>query len=354
MEGTIEATLCAVLAGWFSDSEAVWRGAAPVDPQALIELAIRTRTLGLLVIPSHVEANGWEAVATKVLAYRDQATRLNLRQLNQLNELGGTLRREKISTAVIKGVLRLKQVYGRIDLRMSTDIDLLVPRSRYNRAIELLCSLGYHPGVPSDSVWWHHYLGESPHIRVCERGSGAVVDLHHRLQQPGASAPRDLDAFLRSASVVAGANLPLPSATFGLLVTVINFSKGLRNREPWVTYAHEIVLQWRKMSSAEHQAFLALASDQRLGRMAAAAIGSSHAIFGLGSPRELPFLEAAADTRLLRLSACGLVHRGYFRRSRLAWRWTDGSGVSRALRYTLQMATFHASERARRRESHRT
>lgn len=351
---TTEATLCAILAQWFSRPASHDRAEIAADPAALAALAHKTRTTGLLLAQGEPPAGTGPEIGPEIVdearAYRDWAARSNLRQLQQIKELASLFEAAGVEAVVFKGVARQTQVYRRLDIRIALDIDLLVPRSQYQRACLLLREGGYQAGVPDGSVWWHDYLGEAPFVRFAAPDIRVVVDLHHQLQQPGAAGPRDLGTFLESATIGAGARLPVPDPAFGMLITVISFSKGLRNREPWLSYAHELAFQWQSMSEVEQRAFLVLAGKQGLSRMTFAALRSAHDVFSLPVPALVEDSSQASDRANLQRSACGLDDDRRFLRSRLAWHWTDGPIPARVLRYVKYVAIYRLSERARRKE----
>ena len=341
--------LCTHLAKWFEVRAGREQNPAPTSSEALLDLARRTRTIGLLAGPGMEITSLFRDLADAAYEYRDKSTRANLVGLELGRELTGLFAKANITAIIFKGAPRLKQVYRRIDLRAAHDVDVLVPYGQYRQAAGVLRESGFGAGIFEGSAWWHRYLGESPYLRSYGQNT-AIVDLHHRLQQPGAPAPRSLERFFENTNKSSVATVPFPDPAHGLLITVISLSKALRNRDPWLSYAHEIAFQWRGMTDAERDQFLVLSVRQELRRMAGSAIAMSHKVFDLPIPSQVAGSSVAIGKIRLRRSACGILEDRRFLRSRLAWRWTDGFGPMRLYRFGGVMGLYHLSEHARRRE----
>ncbi|MDT0577011.1 nucleotidyltransferase family protein [Croceicoccus sp. F390] len=284
--------------------------------------------------------------------------RWNLSNLAHAFNASALVARAGIDVLVIKGVSRSHAVYGAYDMRIASDIDLLVPRLDYEAASEVLCQHGFRRGVSQSSRWWHHYLGESPFL---PRTAGMTVDLHHRLQQPGGPPPRHLAEFFAHSTASNGAagadrtapdaKLPQLSPEYAFLVTLISFSKAVRAGEPWISHAHEIATVLLRMQLSARQHMLELARHQGLDRLLMDAVDHSQRLFaidlGLGASNTMPDATHGEDALLL--SATGISSAGEkpFRRTRLQWRWTHGDGLARSARFGQERARLASSDMRR-------
>lgn len=327
--------------------------AAALSPDMCWDLAQSTKCTGLirLIEPSLVD---WDSTFSERLA-RDQISTLrsNLAQLAETMECQAVLRQNGITSLAFKGVARQLQLYNRPDVRISSDIDLLVNPTDYPKACSVLAATGYRPGVSIDSRWWHHCLGESPYLPTPPHRF--VVDLHHQLQQPGGPPPRHLaELFRRSATIdFGGGSVTTLEPLASLLVTMISYSKAARDLSPWVVYAHEILVARNAFSSGELRAFLDLAASQGLLRLAQDAFGKADLLW-----RSLDRMSSGeplspSDATIV-MSALGKSRAQLFRRTVLRWSWADGTAPRRAIRALLMALSEYRSIYIRRQEQQAT
>ena len=90
----------------------------------------------------------------------------NLRLFNDLKAVLKRVNQEKIKVVILQGTVLLQQIYGGLDLRGLTDIDLWVLEESYPRLIEILTDMGYKKDPLSHNLY--------------QRGS-TVFDIHTHL-----------------------------------------------------------------------------------------------------------------------------------------------------------------------------
>lgn len=262
----------------------------------------------------------------------------NMENLIETAKVAAMLGHAGINLIVMKGPVRSYEVFGALDARPSNDIDILVGRTDYERAGEVLCENGYVRGVPQHDRWWHEHLGEAPFVPTRSR---CIVDVHHKVQQPGGPSPRDVDSFLADRRVLSVANHKFSVLQFdhALLLTYISVSKAMRNGEFWLGQAAEIALIQGRLSQAERDAFYAVANHHGLFRMLTQIDEVIACIFEL-TPQLTGTQGQSGRARALAAAAFGTppVKKARLHRSRLLWQWTQGTGFQRAARF-LGMTT---------------
>ncbi|MDX8444402.1 nucleotidyltransferase family protein [Mesorhizobium captivum] len=197
--------------------------------------------------------------------YRRRTMSMNAACIGDSLAIHQVLRGRQIDFVFLKGPLQQHVLYGDHFMKPSGDVDILVPPAGFAAAREALRSVGYEVAGKSRSVWWVRFLGEQHMVR--DDGVRAVtVDLHHRLQQPGSPSPRDIDGFLRRKREVevAGAAMPLISASDMLLLSCISVAKAFFNREPCAGYVCDVRAAANRLSEAEQQKVLDHAAEQGL------------------------------------------------------------------------------------------
>lgn len=318
--------------------------------QRIIALAQATKCLSLISGQLSRYGDNLDVETMQTLA-RDieETTHSNLAQLVQTLACQDLLKHHKIPAIAFKGVVRQQQLYGRIDVRRSCDIDLLVARNDYDKAQEILLSAGYRPGVNPASRWWHNYLGESPYIAPAPYKF--IIDLHHRLQQPGAPAPCDINTLVGLTVTVefGSRHIQTLSPDAALLVSVISYSKALRERQPWLIYAHEIATARTAFTAAQEKSFMNFVTRQNMLRLTQDAFDETDSLWKsvqiLSKGNDINRRDAAIICRAL-----GMQTERMLRRSGLRWRWLDGALVSRSVKFVRLAAGFYTSNYVRWRE----
>lgn len=234
-------TIDALLLDWVSAALAgETRIAPPLDAAAWDDLVaqLRTHRLAGLIWPV-VSASAGTIPApalARLAAFRDLTTRMNGANLMTMRRLLPAFAAAGLPVVAFKGPLIQQAAYGGLFIRPSSDIDLLVHPHDFDRAAALLDAEGYGLAPRCRSLWWRLFLGERHFLP--RRPAEATIDLHLRLQQPGAPLPRLAAAFLeaRQDSLVGGAALPALSAQHQLLLCAMSFVKALHHREPALRY----------------------------------------------------------------------------------------------------------------------
>jgi len=324
--------LTEILRGWMVSGPSDALGEKEDAFHAILPLAIATKTVGLLggafdrmgVAPSGVIAAELSQRQTQILA-------INMRAFSTIAKLAQTFDEQRLRYVVIKGPLRAEQVYGAMDVRFGSDIDVFVERSDYRQAARILEErMGYSCLVPEDDRWWHDYLGEAP-FAANEPGL-TLIDLHNQLQQPGGPYPTDLPSFLETADrrPIGRTSARILSSENALMLTAISFGKARRNDEPWIAYAHELAYALHTMPAESERDLKAHARQIGIGRLFDEFLRTSKALFASS---------IATDAhRRLALSACGLAPSELLSRSKASWRWTEGAGLARLGRFFTAIA----------------
>lgn len=233
------------------------------DWDALITMAARGRLLvqiqrGLLV--SGVAAP--PKVDAAVKAFRQRSLMINSINLSTVQRVSGALDAASVGFVVIKGPLLLRALYDDYFVRPSSDLDLLVDRHDYDRAAEVLRALGYAPAERCESRWWLHFLGEQHFVPPGR--SLATVDLHHRVQQPGCPAPRELASYIGNGRrmTLGTAEIPVLSTIHACLLAAIGFVKATFHREHSLRYLGDLSAQLLAMSEQERHVLDVVARAQ--------------------------------------------------------------------------------------------
>lgn len=282
-----------------------WTGTAALDPGRLFELARLNKMLGVLPLAPGALPPGCGVLAPRLLQVHLQTVSMNRRAIAVTVEVAQALR--DVRHVVIKGPFQQLAVHGNGARRPSGDIDLFVaPRDRA-RAGDVLRSLGFRPAEEDRALWWIGFLGEQHFTRAAD---GAVVDLHHRLQQVGLPGWRRAEAVLDRAEYRSegGAQVRVPAAVDGCLLLAVTVAKAVLAHEPcgwavadlahWLGQLQPAAWQqlWRNAREARQDRTLALAlamvaACHRVPRLA----DGSAAEPLVGLPRGLP-----RDAALLR------------------------------------------------------
>lgn len=314
------------------------------DWNEVLEVAIATKTIGLLgpaIADPGVRVPA--DVAQKVAKARRGILVANLHNIDWTVKTVKPLQEAGIDPIVFKGALRSHGVYATLDARRSSDIDLLVSPENYDRAREVLIANGMIALVKDTSVWWHHWLGESPYARP--NSTSPIVDIHHRVQQPGGPYPAKMQEFFsKSISQSVGSTLVRTlSAHHALLVCAINYGKAVRARKPWLTEIHEFARATRCMSDSELQSFRYHADRNNVRRLVDECFEMAGVLFPKSrvpsSPNEVAALNAVGHGLSLR-----------FERMVRLWKWMDGSSLVRQRRFATSILRIFRTELALRRE----
>lgn len=290
------------------------------------------RLVGLIWPVISASAGGIPAGAVaRLAAFRDLTTRMNGANLMTMRRVLPAFAAAGLPVVAFKGPLIQQAAYGGLFIRPSSDIDLLVHPRDFDRAAALLDREGYGLAPRCRSLWWRLFLGERHFLP--RRPAEATIDLHLRLQQPGAPLPRLAATFLeaREDAVVGGAVLPVLSARHQLLLCAMSFVKALHHREPALRYVVDYAALSARLDPAAEQALEAEAARQGL-RASLALIGRAAALLATPpstAPTDAPppapvwLPDADLETLILRPNA---PDARWPRRRRLLWVLSDRPG----------------------------
>ena len=286
-------------------------------------------------------------------AFRARALLMNSVNLSTIQRVNAALSRSRLPFVLIKGPLQLHGLYGDYFIRPSSDVDLLVDRKDYERAAQALRGLGYQAAERCESRWWRYYLGEQ-HFLAADK-TLATVDLHHRVQQPGCPAPRELATYIQQASRVAlgHASVPVLSGAHACLLTAISFVKAVYHREPSMRYLCDLALMLREKAKADLVRLEQLAESQGVHNLLIFAWRCAADLL----PMTLPPLRSLTGYPLLgrdMLAAIALTPENaaieWPKRRQLLWHLCDSSGLfGRAGQYAHEAFFAAAAELSHRR-----
>lgn len=321
---------------------------ATSDYEAVLRIAARSKLAGAVASRLQPIAGPWpsDSLRESIRHRKGEIMFRNGATLKTAVEIAERLKASGIRFAVMKGPLQQQRLYGDLYQRASGDVDILVDRASFKTAAKVLLDAGFQRTPSGPSLWWDVFLGERHFIRG--GSSPAVVDLHHRLQQPGSPQPRSSARFLERTEpqIVLGNSIATISDADIPLLSAMSLVKGFFNREPVANHALDLFAALHGQGDLSGTVFLERAATERLFGTALVALRVLHALFPqdvpLGSAPALP----GADDRTLRLmvlvpddparwlrrrdvlvASCG---RARLRIGR-EWLWLAGSEAARRL-----------------------
>ncbi|MEL7218372.1 MAG: nucleotidyltransferase family protein, partial [Pseudomonadota bacterium] len=305
----------------------------------LMQLAIKTKTPFLMLQGLRsLEIEVPDQIQERLRELQQLCFHQNMSSVASNVRIARILKTHGIESLSVKGVLRSHEVYGRWDIRSAADIDILVRHKDYRQAGEVLLRNGYWAPVSEKSVWWHHYLGEAPYLP--DSANGPIVDLHHKLNQPGTPALKDTDAVFDSSVVRSFGEheLRVIEPRAALMLAATSFGKALRQHEPCLTNLHEIAYVRASRPDLTDESLDQFAKSHNLLRLWHHARETADALFrpsvGNSSRDDVGFViqDLAVPTWPQRL-----LHR-----TRLLWNWTDG-GAARPLHFAREFGRVRAA-----------
>ncbi len=344
------AELCRAALG----GEAGTGGIPRANADDLATLAVRSR----MTSPASrgFAALGGEALspplAAAVKAARTRAAIANGRVMALARIAFPILDAAGIAAIAFKGPFQHRLLHGDPFFFRSGDLDLLVAREHFAAALAAFEAAGF-TRREGTSAWWTNALGEV-HL---EHPQGGVIDLHHRLQQPGCPPPRDCGAFLRGAARedVGGVAIAVPTHPQAVLIAMLNFIKEFAHRRPSARYAYDVAAGLLGLDEAGRRALAALVTDQRLSGTAGLAAALVERIFALDlplpAPLQRPPLPAWAGREALLAMAFDpeAPDTPWPRRRAILWAMCSGEGTAqRAGEFSREAARMIASEALRR------
>ena len=201
------------------------------DPDRLFDIARLNKMLGWLPVAPTLLPPDCKGLAPRLLQVRMRTARMNRQAIDVTTEVTAALTQAGLRHVVLKGPFQQMVVHDDPFRRPSGDIDLYVaPRDR-KAAGAVLQQLGFAPMEQDQMLWWVPFLGEQ-HFR--RETDGAVIDLHHRLQQAGLPDWRGAEDVLDRAVTMTheGTSIPVLSPVDGCLLMTVTLAKALLAHEP--------------------------------------------------------------------------------------------------------------------------
>lgn len=302
---------------------------------------------------SGVEPPGW--LQREFRLARAQAMMGNLKMIELARLAIPRLDDAGIRSVVFKGPFLNRQLHGDPFFRRSSDLDLLVARHMFAKAVAVLGEHGFRPRRRGASQWWVHGLGEV-HL---QHDNGGTIDLHHRVQQPGCPVARKSIEFLRAVPEILdldGVSVATLRPRFALVLSALNLLKGVMKRQPSAHYALDVAAGTLALDQSELAQLGAFAHRQGLLRSMQLAILIASRTFGMrfslpailspdrAEDRPLP-ADWPIETMVLDPSHEGLE---WPRRRRLLWAMSDGTRpFAKSVNFARDAAKALASETLR-------
>lgn len=262
------------------------------------------------------------------------------------------LARASIPVIAFKGPFQHRQIHGDPFFCRSGDLDLLVSRADFIPALAAFESEGF-VRREGTNPWWTTALGEVHLVHP----QGGVIDLHHRLQQPGCPPPHDLGAFLRTPehAIISGVEAALPTRPQSVLICALNFTKEFAHRRLSARYAYDFAAGLLAMDADEHRAFAELVTHQQLTGTVALAAALAEEIFTLALPMAWPLHRRPLPDWAERSALLAMVFdpesttTAWPRRRAILWSMcSDSPGKGKAAEFTREAARMIGSEALRR------
>lgn len=286
------------------------------------------------------------ALADAVQAARARAAVSNGRVYALARTAFPILAGARIAGVAFKGPFQHRRIHGDPFFARSGDLDLLVAREDFARALAAFEAEGFARRGDT-TLWWTSALGE---VHLVHR-EGGVIDLHHRLQQPGCPPPRDLGEFLREAEreQVGSVEIAVPTRVQAVLICALNLTKEFAHRRPSARYAYDFAAGVLGMDEAERRAFAALAARQRLTATVGFAAALAGTIFDIALPLAAPGMHRAFPAWASREAVLAMAFHPdghatpWPRRRAVLWAMCSGAGE-----FSREAARMIASEALRR------
>lgn len=280
--------------------------------------------------------------------YLRRTMKNNAGALATVREVAKTLGDAGVEHVAFKGPVRQIALNQDVFERPVTDVDILVRKSDFYRATEVLKGIGYRVPSICDSPWWRNYLGEH-HLFPNDRRRWAV-DLHYRTQQPSCPRPRNQAALLDNPKWIEVGGQPI--ATFGdvsnFLNTVMSVVKGISNHEPTGHHVIDLARQLHAANDAKRAEFDRAASSQRLVKSYAVARRAVMVMTGMDVGPTPPWF-VSDDLLLTMLLTPDNADVRLPQRRHILWHLVDDqTPMARLLNFTREFAWMTAAEITRR------
>ena len=114
----------------------------------------------------------------------------SLRMTAELKTVLGLFEANGIPALPFKGPVLAAYAYGDVPLRQYGDLDLLVPPSELERAVNLLRARGYNPVEPMTARQQRAHVRRKMHLKLRDPAGSFTIELHWRFSPPVAPENR--------------------------------------------------------------------------------------------------------------------------------------------------------------------
>lgn len=155
-----------------------------------------------------------------------------------------------------KGPLLATRAYGNIALRQFNDLDVLVPPSYLDKAIELLISAGYIP--KTDLRWFERkdwYLTRKKDVIFVDENSEYIVELHWKLSGAHFAYPVEIDRLWKNleTSKLAGVDVNVLHFNDLFIYLCLHGARHSWERLSWICDLNELItsrseIDWKEIN----------------------------------------------------------------------------------------------------------
>ncbi len=259
------------------------------DWPRVTEIVARHRVAGLVAATTRAAGVVMGSPAQEVIsswAREDAAKELLLfRQTRQLVDL---LQDDAIEVRVLKGLATAIEAYGRLGVRFSNDIDLLISPGKALQALRVLERAGFvrsAPDAAASAREMRRFLARNKDFIFTQPETGVVVELHWRLFQNKWLLP--LPANLAPAHMVfGGASLPILPADLALLFHCAHGGEHGWARLKWVADLAALLQQGPDRANL----LIAMARERKILRLVGPGLMISAKLFGTPLPEDVALM----------------------------------------------------------------
>lgn len=290
-------------------------------------------------------------VMARVAQYRAKSRRSAEMARVSLGRICDAFTSSGVNWVAYKGQVLQSQLGRELAHRPSSDVDVLVAKADFDRAIAALIAAGHTLPMQFATPWWRDWLGEHPLISPDR--SGLTIDLHHKVQQPGCPQPRRMEQWLIGPDSVIFGDLPVP--TLGrlnaALLGAINVVKAFAHREAGGGHGLDFIRMLTRADDDFRAALSEEAARQGLTRTLELATLAVERWVEVGVGAGTVRTAGSPDWEAVILTPDSPDHARPRGRT-LLWALTDGRSAVRVGRFLREGAFVMMADNARRREGH--
>jgi hypothetical protein len=259
------------------------------DWPRVAEIVARHRVAGLVAATARAAELVMGSPAEELIsnwARRDAAKELLL--FCETRRLVGLLQADNIDVRVLKGVAVAIEAFGRLGVRFSSDIDMLVPQEKALQAARMLEEAGFvrdEPATSTSPKEMGEFLSRNKDFIFRHQTSGVLVELHWRLFQNRWILP--LPPHLAAASLnFADTSLPVLPPELALLFLCAHGGEHGWARLKWVADLGALFRQAPERADL----LIALARERKVMRLVGPGLIISAKLFGTPLPEDVALL----------------------------------------------------------------